>query len=101
VKERRYEIALLRSLGMHSRGILILFMSKAAIVGFCGSLIGGLLGPLLIALKAGDMALLSSLASPLELLILVVGAIALSKIAGWPPALFACAQDPADILREE
>lgn len=101
VKERRYEIALLRALGMHSRGILILFMSKAAIVGFFGALIGGLIGPVLIALKTGNMALLSSLMSPLELLILVVGAVALSKIAGWPPALYACAQDPADILREE
>lgn len=101
VKERRYEIALLRALGMHSRGILILFMSKAAIVGFCGALIGSLVGPLLIALKAGDMALVGSLVSPLEFIILIVGAVALSKIAGWPPALFACAQDPADILREE
>jgi putative ABC transport system permease protein len=101
VKERRYEIALLRALGMHSRGILVLFLSKAGIIGFCGALIGGLLGPVLIALKVGDIALLPSLTSLLQLLILVIGAVVLSEIAGWPPALFACAQDPADILREE
>jgi len=101
VKERRYEIALLRALGMHSRGILCLFMSKAVIIGFFGSLIGGVIGPVLIALKTHNMALLQTLIRPLELIILVMGAMVLSTIAGWPPALYACAQDPADILREE
>ena len=101
VKERRYEMALLRTLGMHTRGIVTLIMLKVGLLGFFGALVGGVLGPLLIALRAGDMDLFPMLFPAYSLLGLVSGAVLLSIMAGWLPALFAAAQDPADILREE
>ena len=101
VKQRRYEIALLRALGMPSRGILMLILGKMGLMGFFGAWIGGLLGSLFILLYAGDFALLPMLFPPTNLLGMVTGAVLLSIMAGWIPALFAAMQDPADILREE
>jgi ABC-type antimicrobial peptide transport system permease subunit len=79
----------------------MLIMLKVGLLGFLGALAGGGLGPFLIALKAGDWGLFPILFPVYGLRGLVAGAVLLSVMAGWIPALFAAAQDPADILREE
>ncbi len=101
VRQRRYEIALLRALGMPPRGVLALILSKMGLIGLFGALFGGVLGVLPVALKAGGFAFFAELFPPEDLLWLVVGAVLLSILAGWGPALFAATRDPADILREE
>jgi ABC-type lipoprotein release transport system permease subunit len=101
VKARSYEIALLRALGLQTRGILMLIMVKTGLIGFLGATIGGLLGTLLIYLRAGDAILFTKLFPLPHLIGLVAGAVLLSVMAGLPPALFAASQDPANILREE
>ena len=101
VKQRRYEIALLRALGMPSRGILILVLGKMALIGFFGALAGGVPGVLFVAFLAGGISFFPVLFPPLDLLWLVLGSMLLSMMAGWIPALFAATRDPADILGEE
>lgn len=48
VRERTNEIGCLRAIGMDSRGVLVLFMVEAMLLGLIGASIGGLVGALVV-----------------------------------------------------
>ena len=52
VRERTNEIGCLRAIGMGSRGILLLFMLEAMLLGLIGAIIGGVAGALTVQVVA-------------------------------------------------
>lgn len=102
VRERRLEIAILRTLGYRSRQILYLFLVKAFLLGLIGAILGygiGFAAAATIGSASGSEAI-TSLFDTQILLMALVAAPVLSLLASWVPALVAARQDPADILRE-
>jgi putative ABC transport system permease protein len=107
VRDRQSEIGILRAIGLSSKQILALFLSRSLLTGIVGGLVGCLLG-LLFGLQfgaaestgitasrlfeAGDLKMLMILAPIL--------APAFSAIASWLPAMMAAKQDPAVVLQE-
>ena len=95
VRERRSEIGLLRALGVGSGKLLMLFLSRASIVGLTGAALGCLaIGAALpqsrpALFEAGFLAWVLT-AAPI-----------LSALAAWLPAFAATQQDPALILQQE
>ena len=103
VRERRFEIGLLRAIGVRARGVLVLFLSRAALVGVVGGVLGcavGLLVGSIIGEHTATRAGVGVLGVPL-LCAIMVAAPLLAMMAAWLPAVLAAQQDPADILREE
>lgn len=105
-RQRTEEIGILRAIGLKSRQIILVFLSKATVIGCVGALLGigfgywvgwslgglsgnGLEWPQLFA--TGDL-LVTIIAAP-------GFAIVLSGIASWVPALLASRQDPALVLQ--
>ena len=114
VRDRRSEIGIMRAMGYRSSHILTLFVSKTLIFGLLGGVIGLLLGTLggswladVLEPAAAAESSADSAASPWSLLGpglaagLLLAACVLSVVAGWIPALSACYQDPASVLRRE
>jgi putative ABC transport system permease protein len=107
VRQRQSEIGILRAIGLSSKQILALFLSRSLLTGIVGGLIGCGLG-LLIGLQfgAGDAAPISvsRLMESAELKTLIILAPILapvfSAIACWLPAVMAAKQDPATVLQE-
>lgn len=102
VFDRRAEIGVLRALGLRSRHILLLFLSKAVIVGLLGTVLGLLLGTTIVFFFADRGALSSFLEvlNPILFGLTLLIAPLVCLIASWLPALFAVQQDPAAILRD-
>jgi len=104
VRERRTEIGLLRALGKGSATIAVLFLGKAVLVGVLGAAVGVLLGTLTAQFLGARLLEVTgdhfALHYPL-LLIALLGAPALSALAGYLPTLSALLQDPAVVLREQ
>ncbi len=104
VRERRVEIGILRAIGLRSLHILAVFLGKALLIGFVGSLLGYVAGFLLGA-AIGDLGLstesLRFLFAPTLLFLSLVLALLLSALASWLPSLLAAQQDPAVILAAE
>jgi hypothetical protein len=101
VRERRQEIAILRTLGYRSRQILNLFLAKALLLGVIGAIVGYLIG-FSVALAPGTGSVSGTIASLFDVRILamvLVAAPGMSLLASWVPALIAAREDPADILR--
>ncbi len=107
VRARREEIGILRAIGVGTRHILVMFLSRHVLVGALGGAIGFAASVWAAVhfsaaregtrIGVADMGL-----SWFGLLVLsVVGAAALAVIAGWIPTMIATRQDPADVLREE
>lgn len=105
VLERTKEIGLMKALGMRSRNIMNLFEMEAALIGFIGGLIGGLIAysltlvgnPLIknaIGLELLEFSFIQSFA-----LTLVLAAVAV--ISGLLPARKAAKLDPIEALRTE
>jgi putative ABC transport system permease protein len=107
VRARREEIGILRAIGVCSRHILVMFMSRHVLVGALGGAIGfaagGLSAAYFSAAREGTHIGITDMdLSWIGLLVLsVVGAAVLAVIAGWIPTMIATRQDPADVLREE
>ncbi len=106
VRDRRGEIGMLRTLGFRTHTLMLLFLIKAAWIGFAGGALGYALGAGLCILRlSGTAGLtqadLASVWSATNALIATAGAILLMMMATWIPALIAAQTDPADILREE
>ena len=107
VRERRQEIGVLRAIGLRSRQILTLFLSKAALLGLAGGLLGYLLGVAVGGIWGSSGTTKGSPVSSAELfrpgvmLLTVLVTPILVMVASWLPAVFAAKQDPAVVLREE
>ena len=114
VRARREEIGILRALGVRSRRILVMFLSRHVLVGALGGAMGFVAGVLAAGYfgAARDEARSAGLLNELRtmdagftwvglLVICVAGAATLAVIAGWIPTMVATRQDPADILRND
>jgi len=104
VRERRHEIGIMRAIGYSSGKIALLFLGKAAFIGFAGAVIGFFLGTAL-SIKFGPQIFKITAASikpQMELLIwsLLVSPL-VCAIAVIIPTMLGVYQDPAVTLREE
>ncbi|MDA7510700.1 ABC transporter permease [Verrucomicrobia bacterium] len=102
VRQRRYEVGVLRSIGYGTSHILGLFLGKSLLVAMVGAAIGSIVG-FFIGVESGSNTLASSeilnLFTPIHLGIAFVLAIFLSVAGSWIPAVMAVRQDPALILQ--
>lgn len=104
VRERRYEIGILRALGLRSRQIMAVFLGKAVMLGLVGAIVGygfGYISALLLSELPADAGGPAALFNPLLMIVTLAAAPLLSSVASWVPALIAAGQDPAAILGEE
>jgi ABC-type lipoprotein release transport system permease subunit len=106
VKDRQYEIALLRSLGLGVAGVMRIFLAKAVVLGAAGALVGtfaGVAAGLIGLLREGGLtgAVFASFVEATPVVTIVAVAAALAAVAAWPPALYGCQKDPAEILSQE
>ena len=105
-RQRTNEIGILRAIGLKSRQILLLFLSKATLMGLVGGLLGALIG-YGVGLSLGgvsDIGLSSQqLLQSGNLLGTLIAAplIAplLTGVASWVPAMLAAQKDPAIVLQ--
>jgi putative ABC transport system permease protein len=102
VRQRRYEVGVLRAIGYGTTHILGLFLGKSMLVAIMGASIGSIVG-LLMGVGFGTHTLESSALvdffTPIHLGIAYVLAIFLSVAGSWIPAVMAVRQDPALILQ--
>ena len=105
VRSRREEIGILRTIGVNTRSIFMLFIWKHLTIGILGGFWGLLLGSLFVLFFANPGVPVGTVGSPLFWLgmaaLAIVGASVLAVLAGWIPAMLASHQDPAVVLREE
>jgi putative ABC transport system permease protein len=107
-RERRLEIGILRAIGVRTRQVLALFLTKAVVVGLIGGIMGVLagfgVGLYLSAMlkETAGLAITVRQVLPRPALIIVAFSIApvLSLLASWIPAIMASQEDPAVILRD-
>ena len=103
VRERRYEIGIMRALGYGSGRIASLFLIKAAFIGVIGAAVGYAAGTLL-ALKIGpEVFKVTAKAIKPDYTALIwslIGAPIFSALSSFIPSMIAVTQDPALILRE-
>jgi predicted lysophospholipase L1 biosynthesis ABC-type transport system permease subunit len=107
VSDRWPEIGILRALGLRSRQIKVLFLSKSLIIGGTGGLLGiwvGLSSGRWLGIASTEAASGATgaieLGNPGFLLTAFLVAPILSIIAGWIPAALAAGRDPASVLRD-
>ena len=99
VKERRSEIAILRTIGLSTVHIYILFMLKALLLALIGSVLGSVLGVGLgVLLSDGVVVEVSYYLTLVG--VAVAGSCIISLLASWIPARSAAAGDPGVILNE-
>ncbi|HUW85079.1 MAG TPA: FtsX-like permease family protein [Phycisphaerae bacterium] len=101
VRSRRNEIGILRAVGVGSRRLFSLFLTKAILVGLAGGCLGYPIGFLVGAMLGGGPVNTRALFDPAVLVAVLVGAPLLAALATWLPAAIAAQQDPAVILRED
>ena len=105
VRSRREEIGILRTIGVNTRSIFMLFIWKHLTIGILGGFWGLLLGSLFVLFFANPGVPVGTVGSLLFWLgmaaLAIVGASVLAVLAGWIPAMLASHQDPAVVLREE
>ncbi|WEM43338.1 lipoprotein-releasing ABC transporter permease subunit LolC [Photobacterium sp. DA100] len=112
VMEKQAEVAILKTQGMTSRQVLLVFMVQGASSGVIGAIMGGLLGALLALNLNGLLSVLGVnlitaggqlpvVISPLQVVLVIVGAIILSLLATVFPSYRAASVRPAEALRYE
>ncbi len=104
VRERRYEIGVLRALGLSSNKVVWIFVAKALVIGLVGGLIGWVVGYAATGwYSAGAFkdVKIEMLFLPLVLAAVIVLTPVLTVVASWLPAISAAGEDPALVLREE
>jgi len=101
VLERHREIGILMAMGATSRFIFLVFVKKAAVLGFLGGLFGFILGTITgtwIGPKLLDLAI----GPRTEMLIWsLLGTMVLTVVFSWIPSLRATRADPAVLLMED
>jgi len=105
-RQRSEEIGILRAIGLKSRQIIFVFLSKATMIGLAGAIFGVGLG-IWLGWSLGGLSNGASewqrLFSGGDLVLTIVSApvlaVLLSGIASWVPALVAAKQDPAIVLQ--
>ncbi|OZS44632.1 lipoprotein-releasing ABC transporter permease subunit LolC [Photobacterium sanguinicancri] len=112
VMEKQAEVAILKTQGMTNFQVLMVFIVQGASSGVIGALAGGLLGVLLAINLNTVMTVfgvqlitvggsLPVVISPLQILFVILGAIALSLLATVFPSYRAATVRPAEALRYE
>ena len=107
VRARREEIGILRAIGVRSRHVMVMFVSRHVLLGVLGGALGFVAGVLAAvyfgAAHEGTQIRMIDMDLSWAGLILasVGGAAALAVIAGWIPTMIATRQDPADVLRND
>lgn len=107
VRARREEIGILRAVGVRSRHVMFMFVSRHVILGVLGGALGFVAGVLAAvyfsaAHEGTQIRMIDMDFSWIGLLLASVGgAAALAVIAGWIPTMIAARQDPADVLRND
>lgn len=101
IRERRGEIAVLRSMGFPSRTILSLLVTESLLIGLCGGVIGaGGAALLLRHLNLGGMGPLGNLSMPPQVLVeSVVVAIVIGVLSALVPARAAARRSIVETLR--
>jgi len=104
VRDRSGEIGILRALGLRGRDVFAVILTRAALIGLFGAVLGYVAG-LGVAVFGGDLpASHETPAALFDLRLLLLALVAspiLSAAAGWVPATLAAREDPAVVLREE
>ncbi len=107
-RQRREEIGILRAIGLQARQIMIVFLSKAVVIGLVGGLLGAATGLAVLLLIGGDDAASVPAAEVIRsgsvstMLLMAVGlAPFLAGLASWIPGVIAARQDPAIVLQGE
>ena len=120
VMEKYKDIAILKSMGASSKGILKIFVIEGLVTGIVGTVLGTLLGLVVVFNLAGIQGLLERLlglrllasdvyyidklpsqVNPLDIALIVLTAILISLLATLYPSWRASKLDPAEALRYE
>lgn len=102
VRERRWEIGLLRALGKGSVSIATLLLGKAMLLGLLGAFLGFGLGTWLASALGQQFEVTAQFFTPAYDLLAwtVIGAPLICVMASYLPTLVAVLQDPAVVLRD-
>ncbi len=120
VADKRGDIAVLRTLGMTTKGVMSVFVTQGSLVGIIGIMVGALLG-CIVALSISDLIaviesmfgvyvfdpnvyFISQIPSELrwqDVVFICVSGIAMSVLATLYPAYCAARVEPAEVLRYE
>jgi len=99
VKERRAEIAILRTIGLSTKHIYFLFIFKAFLLALIASVLGSICG-IILGVSLDNLGY-ESIDYYLQLTgIAVLCSCLISILASWLPAKIAASQDPGVILNE-
>ena len=111
VLEKRRDIGVLRTLGASPGQVLAVFLSEGLLIGFLGTVLGMLLGSLLIAAIGrfpirlpGDVYFIETLPVRPELgdfAAVILAALVLCLAAAWYPAWRATRLDPIEAIRQQ
>jgi putative ABC transport system permease protein len=103
VRERRYEIGIMRALGYGSAKITLLFLGKALIVGVAGAVLGFGIGTILASRYGPDIFKVTAKMIKPEYWLLgwsLLAAPVFAAISSFIPTMIAVTQDPALTLHE-
>lgn len=104
VRSRTTELGVLRAIGFQSNTLFSMLLSRAALIGLLGAMVGywiGVLAGVRLGIEEEGAASVALFASPLQWLMLTGATILLTMVAGLPPAIYALNEDPADILQKD
>ena len=104
VRERKYEIGILRAIGFRRYQVLRIFLGKSALMGVLAGIIGSLagiwMGILWTSIEYTNIGTENLINFPIIILGLLLSPV-LALTAGFIPSVMAANQDPAVILSEQ